>query len=100
VGVFNTASTTPFSVLYVVPDTISLAHPANDTHGNTDDSDIKPDMIAVMPPHAKVSTLLAAHPISETGLGVKATESLPVRSMRRVMTKRNIARVFSRGTPL
>jgi hypothetical protein len=77
VGVFDTASATPFSVLNVVPDTISLAHPANDTHGNTDDSDIEPDVIAAMPPHAEVSTLLAARPVSETGLGQSSSRCEP-----------------------
>ena len=52
-----------------MPDTISLAHPADDMHGNMDDSDIEPDVIAAMPPHAEVSTLLAARPVSETGPG-------------------------------
>jgi hypothetical protein len=64
-------------VLDVVPDTISLAHPANDMHGNMDDSDIELDVIAVMPPYAEVSTLLAAHPVSETGLGQSSSRCEP-----------------------
>jgi hypothetical protein len=64
-------------VLDVVPDTISLAHPADNTHGNMDDSDIEPDVIAAMPPHAKVSTLLAARPVPETGLGQSSSRCEP-----------------------
>ena len=60
-----------------MPDTISLAHPANNMHGNTDDSDIEPDVIAAMPPHAEVSTLLAVHPVSETGLGQSSSRCEP-----------------------
>ena len=60
-----------------MPDTISLAHPADDMHGNMDDSDIEPDVIAAMPPHAEVSTLLAARPVSETGPGQSSSRCEP-----------------------
>jgi len=56
-------------VLDVVLASISIACPADDTHSNTDDSDIEPDTIAVMPPPMEVSTLHVACPISETVLG-------------------------------
>ena len=68
-GVFNTASATPFSVLDIMPTSISIACPTDDTHGNTYDSEIEPDMIAAMPPPTEVSTLLVARPITETVLG-------------------------------
>jgi hypothetical protein len=66
VGVFDTASATPFSMLDVVPTSISIACPTNNMHSNTDDSEIEPDMIAATPPPTKVSTLLVAHPVTET----------------------------------
>ena len=62
---------TPFSMLDIMPASISLECPANDMHDNPDDSDldIEPNAIAVMPPPTEVSILLAMCPISETVLG-------------------------------
>jgi hypothetical protein len=54
-------------VLDVVPASISIERPADDTHDNPDDSDldIEPDAIAAMPPPTEVSILLATCPVSE-----------------------------------
>ena len=59
---------TPFSMLDIMPASISLKHPTNDMHDNSDDSDldIKPNAIVAMPPPMKVSILLATCPVSET----------------------------------
>ena len=76
-GVFDNASATTFSVLNVVPASISPEHPADATHSNTDDSDVEPDAIAAMPPPAEVSTSVAARPVSETGLGQSSSRCEP-----------------------
>jgi hypothetical protein len=52
-----------------MPPSISLARPTDDTHSNADDSDRELDTIATMPPPTKVSTSVAARPVSETGPG-------------------------------
>ncbi len=67
----------PFSILDVIPDTISLTRPANDTNHYMDGSDVKPNIIVAMPSPTKVSTLLAAHPISETGPGQSSNRYEP-----------------------
>ena len=64
-------------MLNVVPTSISIAHPANNIHGNTDDSDIKPDMIAATPPPTEVSTLLVVCPITETVPGQSPAQREP-----------------------
>ena len=64
-------------MLDVVLASISIACPADDTHSNMNDSVVEPDMIAVMPPPAEVSTLHAAHPISKTVLGQSPTQHEP-----------------------
>jgi hypothetical protein len=61
-------------VLDVVPASIPIARPVDDTLGNTDDSDVEPDTIEVMPPSAEVSTLLAARPLSDTVPGQAAAQ--------------------------
>jgi len=64
-------------MLNIVPTSISITHPTNNMHGNTDDSEIEPDMIAVMPPPTEVSTLLMARPITETVPGQSPTQREP-----------------------
>jgi hypothetical protein len=77
VGVFNNASTTPFSILDVVPPSISLARPADDMHSNADDSDRELDTIATMPPPTEVSMSVAVRPVSETGPGQSSSRREP-----------------------